>query len=258
MKRWMTHFSLYLLVTALFVGIAEGNGTLKVTFKSKGSNGVEQPLQNAYVYLRNAAVEPPMERFFSPADLILGPSSSNGTITASVPEGTYYIRITRRNPTAMRPLGPPEPGDYTWNQASTITISTSTTTDLGTKIAWAFGSAPIVVSGTVKNWYGAPLAGRYVKATIVPCIQADYSSPDPAEWRDSNRCGPEKHLALNRTDANGNYSLVFRSPGTYYLYESTCLGDQHSQYSGNPCIGYGAGPVTVNVGEQKTVNIVGN
>jgi hypothetical protein len=87
----------------------------------------------------------------------------------------------------------------------------------------------------------------------VPCIQADGYSETP-----SNHCGPEKHIALERTDANGNYTLFLREPGTFYLYESSCLGDHHQQYMGNPCVGYGTGPITVNAGEQKTVNITGN
>jgi hypothetical protein len=261
MKHWLTHVSLCLLAAILLVGVAEGAGTLSVTLRGKNASGVEVPLSYAYVYLRSAASEPPMEKFFSPADLILGPSGTNGTITAGgIPEGDYYVRITRRNPLggAVRPLGPPEEGDYTWFQVRPITISTNQTTSLGTKVAWAFGSAQMSISGTVKNWSGTPLAGRYVKATIVPCIEADYSSEDPAEWRDSNRCGPEKHMAVERTDASGNYTLFLRAPGTFYIYESTCLGDQHDQYSGNPCIGWGAGPITVSAGEHKTVDITGN
>jgi hypothetical protein len=65
-------------------------------------------------------------------------------------------------------------------------------------------------------------------------------------------------MAIERTDANGNYTLFLRAPGTFYIYESTCLGDHHQQYSGNPCIGYGAGPITISAGEHKTVDITGN
>jgi hypothetical protein len=257
MKKWGTLFSLFVLMAVFAAGVAEGAGTLRLTFKYKNSAGVEQPLSYAYVYLRNAANEPPMEKFFSPADQISAPSSATGLVTMTVPEGNYYIRVTRRNSGGSGPLGPPENGDYTWNQAKIITISANTTTDLGTKYAWLFGSAPVTISGTVKNYLGAPLAGRIIKATIVPCIDADYSSQDPSEWVYSNRCGPEKHLALQRTDANGNYTLFLRDPGTFYIYESTCLGDQHQQYVGNSCIGSGTGPVTVNVGENKVVNFTG-
>jgi len=252
MKKWGILFSFF--VIAFFVAsIAEGAGTLTLTFKYKNSAGVEQPLNYAYVYLRSAANEPPMEKFFSPADIISASSTAAGVVTINnVPEGKYYIRVTRRNPLAARPLGPPEPGDYMWNQTEPITI-TAGTTNLGTKYAWIFGSAPITISGIVRNGSGTPLSGRYVKATIEPCIQADgyYGT-------ETNYCGPEKHLALQRTDANGNYTLFLKSPGTFYVYESPCLGDKHQEYSGNGCIGYGTGPVTVKMGETKTVDIVGN
>jgi len=252
MTKWRTLFSLFALAVFFAVGVADA-GTLTLTFKYKNSAGVDQPLSYAYVYLRNAANEPPMEKFFSPADILSAQSTTTGVITiTNIPEGNYYIRATRRNPLAVRPLGPPEPGDYIWNQTEPITI-TAGTTNLGTKYAWIFGSAPLTISGTVKNGNGTPLAGRYVKATIVPCIEADGYLGTP-----SNHCGPEKHIALQRTDANGNYTLFLKNPGTFYIYESPCLGDKHQEYSGNGCIGYGTGPVTVNMGETKTVDIVGN
>jgi hypothetical protein len=254
MKKWGILFLPFVLIAVFAAGAAEGAGTLKLTFKYKNSAGVVQPLAYAYVYLRDGSTEPPVEKFFSPPSYVLGPTDSNGRITASVPEGNYYIRVTRRNPMGgtVRPLGPPENGDYTWNKASTIAISTNTITDLGTKYAWLFGSAPITISGTVKTYAGVPLAGRIIKATIEPCIQADgyYGTP-------TNSCGPEKHIAFHRTDANGNYTLFLREPGTFYIYESQCLGDQHQEYSGNPCIGSGTGPVTVNAGENKVVNFTG-
>ncbi len=253
MKKWSILFPLVMLMAFYAAGVAEGAGTLTLTFKYKDSTGVELPLYGAYAYLRSAANEPPMEKYFSPSDLTSGPSSSTGVVTmTNVPEGNYYIRVTRRNPLAARPNGPPEPGDYTWNQTEPITINTGTT-NLGTKYAWFFGSAPLAISGTVKDVNGTPLVGRYVKATIEPCIQADGYTGTP-----SNHCGPEKHIALQRTDANGNYTLFLKNPGTFYVYESQCLGDKHSEYSGNPCVGYGTGPVTVNLGENKTVDIIGN
>ncbi len=257
MKKWGNLFSLFVLIAVFSVSVAEGAGTLKVTFKYRDSNGVEQPLSSAYVYLRNGAVEPPMEKYFSPADYILGPSDALGRITASVPEGTYYVRITRRNPSAIRPLGPPEAGDYTWYQTNTITIGTNTVTDFGTKYAKSFLN-PITISGTITTASGAPLAGRYVRAQTDPCISANFSSQDPAEWVYSNLCGfPAIYLAPQRTDAGGRYTIQLREPGTYYIYESQCLGDHHQQYSGNPqCIGTTGGTVTVTAGDSKTVNVV--
>ncbi|RPI37983.1 MAG: hypothetical protein EHM54_01705 [Nitrospiraceae bacterium] len=264
MKQWLTLVSLCLLAT-LLVGVAEGAGSLTVTFKDKNGSS----LANAYVYLRSSANQPPMEKYFTPADLILGPSGANGTINATgIPEGNYHIRITRRNPLggASRPLGPPEEGDYTWYQARPITISTNQMTNLGTKVAYSFGSSQMSISGTVTQYgSGAPLADRYVRLQIGQCIEGSYPTwesedPDPSLWVETNMCNGRswgKKLALQRTDADGKYTMFLREPGTYYIYESTCLGDYHQEYEGNPCTGYGTGPVTINAGEHKTVNFQG-
>ncbi len=265
MKQWLTHVSFCLLAVALFVGSAEAAGSLTVTFKDKNGS----PLAYAYVYLRSAVNEPPMEKYFSPADLVSAPSPSSGVITVSnIPEGDYYVRITRRNPLSSRWIGPPEIGDYTWNQAKPITIRTNQITNLGTKVAWTFGSTPVSISGKVtQSGSGNPLVGRYVRLQIGECIEGDYTGYDGGwgePWTDPNYCNGRsagKKLAYQRTDANGNYAIFLRDPGPpgtqYYLYESICLGDQHQDYTGNPCIGYGTGPFTINAGEQKIVNFQG-
>jgi hypothetical protein len=232
------------------LGLAEAAGTLNVTFKYLDNNGIEQPLKNAYVYLQNGSTIPPMEKFFKQPSYILGPSDSSGSISASAPEGTYYIRITRRNPESVTPLGPPREGDYTWNQTDTITITTNATLNLGTKIATYFFTPPITISGTVKSPYGVPLANRYVRAQPEPCIPADGYNGIP-----SNMCGRVKYIAKAVTDANGMYTLEMQDPGTYYMYAAPCLGDQHVQYQGNPCMGYSGGTVTVQAIDNKTVNI---
>ena len=269
MKKLTLFFSLFLLTALFSVTVAEGAGSLTVTVRGKNASGVTVPLAYAYVYLRSAAKEPPMEKYFTPPDLILGPSAANGTITAGgIPEGDYHVRVTRRNPLGgvTRPLGPPEKGDYTWNQARPITISTNTTTNLGIKDTWAFNT-PMTISGKVTSYVnGSPLPNRYVRLQIGQCVEGSYPTyysedPDESLWVDPNECNGRslnKKLALERTDVNGNYTIVLREPGTYYVYESTCLGDQHQEYVGNPCIGFSAGPVTINAGEQKTVNIIGN
>lgn len=228
------------------------NGTVKVTFKYTNGSGVEQPLRSAYLYLQNGNEEPPLEQYFKRADYIFGPSDSLGRINASVPEGKYFIRLTRRGPgTASGPLGPPEVGDYTWTDYQEITVTANTVTDLGTKYA-EFFSEPIIITGAVVNFAnGAPLAGRYVRAQTEPCITADYSSENAANWIDSNRCGPVKLLAQQRTDAQGKYTLLLRDPGTYYIVQSKALGDNHQQYTGNPnTTGWGMGPITVNAGDR--------
>lgn len=253
MRRILTVLTLSFAAVLLFSSISAANGTVRVTFKTKDGNGVEQPLPYTYLYLRSGTEEPPLEKFFRSADYIFGPSNSLGFISASVPAGTYYIRLTRRAQLggAVRPLGPPEAGDYSWTDYKKITVVNNTVTDLGTKYAVPFAQ-PISITGVVKDRNtGAPLAGRFVRAQTEPCIEADYSSWDPAEWVDSNRCGEEIYLAQQQTDAQGRYTLLLQKPGTYYIVESRTLGDRHQQYSGNrSTTGWAVGPVTVNTGDK--------
>ncbi len=47
-----------------------------------------------------------------------------------------------------------------------------------------------------------------------------------------------RQLALQHTDVNGNYFLVLRDPCTYYIYETTCLGDRTSRIRATPALVY--------------------
>lgn len=254
MRRIGTTVSLLTAVLLFYSGLALANGTIRVTFKYKDESGAEQPLTYAYLYLRDSTNPPPVEKYYKNADYIFGPSDYLGRISASVPEGTYFVRLTRRKVLqgATRPLGPPEAGDYTWIDYKQITVTTGSVIDLGTKYAFFFGEPLIKITGVIKDRYsGAPLAGRYVRAQTEPCIEADYSSENPNEWVDSNNCGPVKYLALQKTDAQGRYTLLMNVPGTYYIVESRTLGDHSQQYAGNrSSTGWSMGPVTVNVGDD--------
>jgi hypothetical protein len=250
MTKWIALCSFIIVMTISSNSLA-GSGTLTVIFKYKDSHGVEQPLSSAYVYLHphDASTMPLREKYFVNAPYIFGPSFSDGHITVSVPEGSYYIRITKRNPQSgnQNALGPPEPMDYTWFTANPITISANETTNLGIKYAEPF---PITITGTIKNYYsGAPIAGRYVRAQPEPCYTDGYNN-------NINQCGPLKFLALQRTDADGRFTIKLRDPGTYYIYQTNCLSNNWDWYTGNLCIGDLGGTVTVTSGETKTLNIV--
>ncbi len=267
-KLWTTLISLCVMFAIFNAGLAEGagTGTLKFTFKYKDpTTQVDQNLNYGYIYLHDAAKPAPMEKFLSKADYILGgPASTiNGKITAPVPAGKYYIRVLQRKVVGgvTRPYGPPEAGDLTWFQTTPITITAGATLDLGTKYANPFGTA-ITITGSVKNYSGVPLAGRYVRATTVPCVETNYCTNDGAycdQW--TNQCGTVKFMALQPTDANGTYTLQLRGPGTYYLSTitswDTTIGC--SGYCAPAIIGTGYSPqaITVQTGDSKTVNLVG-
>lgn len=236
-------------------GLAEAaNGTLKYAFKYKDpTTGVETNLSYGYVYLRDAAKSPPMEKFFSKADYILRPSNlSDGSATVAVPAGKYFIRILQRKVIggSSRPYGPPDEGDLTWYQTSPITITAGSTLDLGTKYATPFGST-ITITGTIKNSSGAPLTGRYVRAQTEPCHTYSEGA--------INQCGPVKFLALQPTDSNGRYTIVLRNPGTYYLstFSNWDTNPGCSGYCSAPIMGIGyPTPITIQQGETRTADIV--
>jgi hypothetical protein len=247
MNKWIS-FCLFVMAMAISSDCLAGTGTLTVTFEYKDNKGVEQPLTDAYVYLHDESKKPHVNGMFNKPSYILGPSDSSGRINATVPEGRYYIRITkRRNPQSgnANKFGPPEPMDYTWSQTNTITIRTNATTDLGIKYAGLF-TAPITITGTVTSTTGDPAEGLYVSAQTEPC----YADGDNG---DESQCGPVKILARKRTDADGQYTLALRDPGTYYVYVGTCLSGEVMPSGARSCVHDFGGKLTVQLGETQTL-----
>ncbi|MDA8085329.1 MAG: SBBP repeat-containing protein [Nitrospiraceae bacterium] len=184
-----------------------------------------QPLQNAYVYLVPGNQFSP-GRHYQSAAFILGPSNASGNISVGVPNGSYYVRITKRAGAASI-YGPPYAGDYTWiytGNPPTITITNNTVTSLGIVNATVYG-APARISGTVTGASGKPMAGWAVKATIVPCESGNW-----AYAHSFNECGSVKYMAY--TDANGNYTINLNKSGTYYVYASPQLNFANTNYPG--------------------------
>ena len=267
-KLWVALISLCVMLSIFSVGFADAaDGTLKITFKYKDpTTGVEQFLNNGFIYLHAATKSPPLEKFFSKADSILGPSNTqNGMYSFNVPAGKYFFRILQRKEVAAgsaRPYGPPESGDLTWFQTAPITVVASATLDLGTKYAKSFGSS-ITITGAIKNHAGVPLAGRYVRATTEPCVEYSGCSDDGAYCDQStNSCGPEKYMALQPTDANGRYKLNLRDPGTYYISSITIMDTTIgcSGYCAPAIIGTGTTPlpISVQMGVNRAADIITN
>jgi hypothetical protein len=238
----------WMVAGLLCAGAAQaGTGTLTGVLRYVDpATNVDQGLSDAYVYIRSAAVSPPLEKFFSKPDYVLGPSV-NGGFSVTVPEGTYYVRLLRRQTvTPGGQYGPPEDGDLTWFNQGTVTVAAGATVDLGTRYAAPFYIYPVTITGIISNSTG-PFAGRYVRAQTVPCYEDGYDS-------NVNECGPNKYLATQKTDSNGRYTLYLRDPGTYYIYTSACLTTAYNLYTGNKCPETAGPVVTVTRGQVLNLN----
>ncbi len=236
MKKWLTVFFIFASLAVFSAGMAMANGTLTATVLYSG-----QPLQNAYAYLQSGSRLSPREQYYQSAAYLLGPSDSSGNISASVPEGAYYVRIIRRanftpNPSGylspvshdLAAIGPPYPGDYTWFYPGTITITTNGAVNLGTVNTTIYGAQsgqPMTISGTVRGASGRLLAGWAVKATNVPCESGDW-----AYAHSFNECGQSKIAAF--TDSSGNYTITVYNTGNYYVYASPKLNFGNPNYPG--------------------------
>ncbi len=253
MKKWLAVFISFTISILLSSGAAMANGTITATFIYNGS-GVNQPLSGAYVYLHTYPPlgSPIMQRYFRNAQYILGPSDANGNISVSVPEGTYRIRITRRapltsTPTQSQAYGPPRTGDYTWyDPGATVTVATGSVVNLGTVYAQVFGSAPITITGRLLSGSNYPIPGYFVYATFSPCTIG-------SRQRHWGSC-PTEYPAILPTDANGNFTIYLRDPGTLYIYGSA---RPHGAEDNKPVCLPGCCPVTVTAGENLNLgNII--
>ncbi|MDA8085328.1 MAG: hypothetical protein M0Z75_01370 [Nitrospiraceae bacterium] len=239
MKKYLCFFAFLALAAAFcFSAVsAMANGTITGTFLYNGS-GVNQPLDHAYVYLHDASnINPIMGKYFRNAQYILGPTDASGSISVSVPDGTYRIRITRRAPLTVVPAswqeyGAPRPGDYTWHLAGnspSVTVTDGSVIYLGTIYAHPF-SQLVTITGTIKGGTsGAPLAGWFVKATPEPCTDAKLHSNQCGAtlWKFynysyganvQNTAYSPQYPAEQLTDSNGNYTIDLPGTGTYYVY----------------------------------------
>ena len=247
MKRLSAVLTVLMLILLPWAAVAQANGTLTARFIYNGG-GSDQPLANAYAYLKNSSAKP-RGRYYQMAQYMLGPTDANGNLSVSAPAGTYFVRLTRRAPLTAAPAsgqmyGPPRPGDYTWGGThSLITITDGSVVSLGTVYANIAGSAPfgapITITGRVTKG-GVAQAGYFVYASQSLCafgwqngcqggIDAD-TNGTVSHWCQSSvvpsGCPGTKYLAQSRTDSNGNYTIIAGSPGTYYVFAQPFPGCQ--------------------------------
>ena len=239
---------------------AMANGTLTATF-IYNAGGTNQPLAGAYAYLHVYPQGAPiMEKYFRPAQYILGPSNANGNFSVSVPAGQYRVMLMARAPltngvSAPLEYGPPNTGDYVWDSKGSVsTVTDGSTTDLGTLFAEVF-SAPVTITGTATscNWVanssgtyycapGSALSGRFVFATTAPCPFVQHGD-SPDDDLQEYYCKPdEKYPAPAPTDASGHYTLRLPAAGTYYVYCGRNPGQTGRGYSAFPGPTAGAKP----------------
>ena len=265
-QRYFSVLVLPLLAVLLFLAgpkRAEANGTLTATFVYNGS-GSNQPLAGAYAYL-HAYPQGTLiaEKYFRPAQYILGPSDSNGNFNVSVPDGQYRVMLIQKAQASI-PQGPPLNGDYIWRYAGYITVASGSTVDLGTVYARVF-AAPATIKGTVIRFgNNTPEVKFFVFATKEPC---PYTRQRPQDsGAPEYNCSPlVKYPAVGPTDSNGNYTLQIKDPGTYYVYASPNPGQRgyaHHAAGPKPCgpinyydnsVAY-VNPITVTAGGTFTMN----
>ena len=233
---------------------AMANGTLTATFiyHTAVSN---TPMAGAYAYLhvypQGGAIA---EKYFRPAQYILGPTGAIGNLVASVPAGQYRVALIKKtqlpsNPDMAQLVGPPGTGDYIWYGTSPVTIADGSTTDLGTADAQIFAE-PVTVTGVVNacnwtentssgTWYCAPGAAEanyFVFATTSLC---PFSATNDFRYYPEYDCaGIAKYPALGPTDANGNYTLSLPAGGAYYIYAGMNpgqAGGKRNSAGAKPC-----------------------
>lgn len=273
MKKMFLLFSAVSLVVLLVsAGAAMANGTLTVTFVYNGS-GSSQALTNAYLYLQSG---PAPHGVYRKARYILGPTDTNGSLSVSVPDGSYDVLLMRRAPLSSTPAssqmyGPPRQGDYT--AISYINVTDGSNVNLGTVYATVFGTSlfgtPITITGTVTHG-GNPVKGYFVFATTSQCSfgwqngcggqETCFSGSGcclgangiiPGCYAGSGGCRSsvypsgcqgEKYPAIAPTDSNGNYTINLSSPGTYYVFAEHQPGSPPSAHAhsveNNPSTSY--------------------
>lgn len=235
------------------------NGWITATALFNGAG-----IQNAVLYLQkdSQAGTPPdqkdMLRQMAGFISLDNATDANGNIVAAVPPGKWFVRILKRAGNASV-WEPPYPGDYTWISTPPVTIQNNGVVNLGTVNTHIYVRQKLpTVSGILTGTSsGKPLSGWFVRASLQPCN---------TNW--SARCGGVFYPAVNRTGADGSYTITLPAAGTYYVYACpgpymTCVGAHRIYWEDYPggfstCGNWASGvyheyencPTTVSSGQQ--------
>jgi hypothetical protein len=211
------------LLAALTLGAspafpAEHAVTGTMTGRFTLNNG--EPLSDGKVYFfRVGSGPPPSQSSYWRTPDEIAPMDREGTFTAGLPEGSYYIAATKKQTRDL--IGPPVEGDYVYPYSrkeltvdrQVYTVKRGETTDIGTiadavpfrKKAVAAREGTTAIAGTITDSAGKPVSGAIAFAYPTPVVT-----------------GKPQYVS-ERTGSDGKYLLRVGEGGTYYIKIRTTL-----------------------------------
>ncbi|MEI7816563.1 MAG: hypothetical protein WCI45_05135 [Desulfuromonadales bacterium] len=207
-----------LLLTAMSVNVyadAEGKGF--VSGRALLASG--KPMQNAVAlfYIRQQGPAPLPDRYWRVPEAIV-PIDSDGTFTAELQEGDYYVGAIGRESSKLAP-GPPVEGDSIVlvrgkdGKPLIVTVKEGATVDLGAQKGHVYRKPRrdlknkiTTVEGIITLEDGTPVPNAFVFA---------FNSPDR---------GSKPVFASEKTDKSGIYVLKVDGDGTFFLKARDAYG----------------------------------
>jgi hypothetical protein len=189
--------------------------TISGQVKVKGNT----PMINGIVLLFNKSMGPPpsKDKYWRVPDLIAG-TDTDGKFSLEVPEGTYYLQVTQKNPESE--AGPPKVSELFYFHADAegnprpLIVTPGTRLNLGVLTgAYLFTPNMIqrdkgitAVEGVVTDMEGRPVERAFVFAYL------------------SKEATGRPVFVSDRTDKNGKYLLRVHDGGSYYLKVRSVYG----------------------------------
>jgi hypothetical protein len=177
------------------------------------------PMVNGMVLLFSKSMGPPpsKDKYWRVPDLI-SPTGVDGKFSLDVPEGTYYLQVTQKNPESE--TGPPKDSELFYFHADAegnprpLIITPGTRLNLGVLTgAYLFTPDMIqrdkgitAVEGVVSDMEGKPVERALVFAHL------------------SRAATGRPVFVSDRTDKNGRYLLRLHDGGSFYLKVRSVIG----------------------------------